>query len=84
MKKLKQNQLAEKLGVSKSYLSMIMGGKRPCPPDLAEKLQSIQGVHKVVNFQTCEVPSKQAVAGSNPVSRSNSFLLRFYSDFPFS
>ncbi len=32
-------------------------------------LLSVPGVHKViVNFQDCKVPSKQAVAGSSPVS----------------
>ena len=45
-------QLAGELGVSPSYLSMIRSGQRKCPSELIEKLQSIQGVHKVVN--TCE------------------------------
>ena len=70
MKELKQSQLAKELGISKSYLSMILGGQRKCPPELESKLQSIPGVHKLVNNQLQEVPSKQVVAGSNPVSRS--------------
>ncbi|MFC1912644.1 helix-turn-helix domain-containing protein [Chloroflexota bacterium] len=65
MKGLKQSQLAKKLGVSKSYLSMILSGKRKCPPELGDKLQSTPGVHKVVNNYTWEVPSKQQVERSN-------------------
>jgi hypothetical protein len=70
MKKLRQSQLAKEVGISKSYLSMILGGQRKCPPELVEKLQSTPGVHKIVNNHACLVPSKQVVAGSSPVSRS--------------
>ncbi len=73
MKKLKQSQLAKELGISKSYLSMILSGQRKCPSELGEKLQSIPGVHKLVNNELWEVPSKQVVAGSSPVSRSLAF-----------
>jgi transcriptional regulator with XRE-family HTH domain len=66
VKGLKQSQLAKELGISKSYLSMILSGQRKCPPELVGKLQSIPEVHKVVNFQLQEVPSKQRVVGSNP------------------
>jgi transcriptional regulator with XRE-family HTH domain len=66
MKKLKQSQLAKELGISKSYLSMILSGQRQCPPELVVKLQSIPGVHKVVKNQPWEMPSKQRVVGSNP------------------
>jgi transcriptional regulator with XRE-family HTH domain len=69
-KKLKQNQLAKELGISKSYLSMILSGQRKCPPGLIEKLQSTAGVHRVVNNPLWEVPSKQVVASSSLVSRS--------------
>ena len=72
MKGLSQSQLAKELGISKSYLSMIVSGQRKCPSELEERLKSIPGVHKVVNFQLQEVPSKQVVAGSSPVSRSKS------------
>ena len=66
MKKLKQSQLADKLGVSKSYLSMILSGKRKCPPELVGKLSSIPGVHKIVNNDLWNGASKQRVVGSNP------------------
>jgi transcriptional regulator with XRE-family HTH domain len=45
----RQNEIAKELGISKSYLSMILSGKRKCSPDLAEKLQKTVGIHKVVN-----------------------------------
>lgn len=66
MKRLKQSNLAKELGISKSYLSMILSGQRKCPPELVEKFQSIPGVHKIVNNDLREVPSKQRVMGSNP------------------
>ena len=66
MKKLKQSQLATRLGISKSYLSMILSGQRKASPELVEKLQAIPGVHNLVNNQLQEVPSKQRVEGSNP------------------
>ncbi len=47
MKRLKQSQLAKELGVSKSYLSMILSGQRKCPPELMDKLSSLG----VVNFE---------------------------------
>jgi transcriptional regulator with XRE-family HTH domain len=66
MKRLKQSQLAKELGISKSYLSMILSGHRKCPPELVEKIQSTPGVHKIVNNPLWEVPSKQRGVGSNP------------------
>jgi len=66
MKKLKQSQLAKQLGISKSYLSMILSGQRKCPIELMDKLQSTQGVHNLVNNQLQFLPSKQRVVGSNP------------------
>ena len=66
MKRTNQTQIAEELGISKSYLSMILSGQRKCPANLAERLQAIPGVHKSVNLQSCIVPSKQRVEGSNP------------------
>jgi len=66
MKKLNHAQIAEELGISKSYLSMILFGQRKCPADLMGKLQAIPGVHKSVNLQSCVLPSKQRVVGSNP------------------
>jgi len=76
MKGLRQSQMAKELGISKSYLSMILSGQRTCPPELVSKLQSTPGVHKVVNNQAWGVPSKRWVAGSNPVRDAlNLFLL---------
>jgi len=44
---MKQKELAKQMGISKSYLSMILSGQRRCPPELASKLSS----QKVVNFE---------------------------------
>lgn len=66
---MKQIELANQLGISKSYLSMILSRQRKCPPELLGKLQSIPGVHKVVNNGVYEMPSKQVVTGSSPVAR---------------
>ena len=67
MKRLNQTQIAEELGISKSYLSMILSGQRKCPPELIEKLQSIPGIHKVVNKQLWDRSYTQEVRGSNPL-----------------
>jgi transcriptional regulator with XRE-family HTH domain len=67
MKKVKQSQIARELGISKSYLSMILSGQRNCPPELIEKLQSIPGVHKVVNNQLWDRSYTQEVRGSSPL-----------------
>ena len=47
MQKLKQSHLAKQVGISKSYLSMILSGQRKCPPELMDKLSSLG----VVNFE---------------------------------
>ncbi len=47
MKGLKQNQLAKELGISKSYLSMILSGQRKGSPELVERIRSL----KTVNFE---------------------------------
>ncbi len=44
---MKQVELARRLGISKSYLSMILSGQRKCPPELMDKLSSLG----VVNFE---------------------------------
>jgi len=67
MKKLKQSQIAKELGISKSYLSMILSGQRKCPPELMGKLQSIPGVHKVVNNELWDSLYTQEVRGSSPL-----------------
>jgi len=73
MKRLNQVQIAKDLGISKSYLSMILSGQRKCPPDLLERLQSIQGVHKIVNNQLWTRTGSQKVVGSNPISSTSLF-----------
>jgi len=40
MKKMKQYQLAEQLGISKSYLSMILSHQRTPNPELADRIRS--------------------------------------------
>jgi transcriptional regulator with XRE-family HTH domain len=58
-----QIQLAKELGISKSYLSMILSGQRKCPPKLAQKLSS----QEVVNNRFRNMLHTQEVTGSNPV-----------------
>ena len=41
MKKLRQYQLAKQLGISKSYLSMILSGQRIPNPELADRIYSL-------------------------------------------
>ncbi len=74
MKKLKQSQLAKEIGISTSYLSMILKGHRNCPLELAGKLQSIPGIHKLVNNPLEHLLPKQRVASSSLVSRSSPAL----------
>ncbi len=45
MKKLKQSQLAKQLGISKSYLSMILRGQRKGSPELVERIRSLNNVN---------------------------------------
>ncbi len=44
---MKQVELAQRLGISKSYLSMILSGQRIPNPQLARRLSSLG----VVNFE---------------------------------
>jgi transcriptional regulator with XRE-family HTH domain len=44
---MKQVELAQQLGISKSYLSMILSGQRTPNPELARRLNSLG----VVNFK---------------------------------
>ena len=66
MKKITRSEIAKELGISKSYLSMVLLGQRACPARLMERMQAIPGVHKSVNLQSCIEPSKQRVVSSNP------------------
>jgi transcriptional regulator with XRE-family HTH domain len=56
-----QREIAKELGISKSYLSMMLSGQRRIPERLEKPLSEL--VHK---NQLQEVPSKQRVVGSNP------------------
>jgi transcriptional regulator with XRE-family HTH domain len=76
MKRLNQAEIAKELGISKSYLSMILSGQRKCPPEFMEKLQSIPGVHKVVNNQLWDMSYTQEVRGSSPLPPTINFLLK--------
>ena len=76
MKKAKQSQIGKELGISKSYLSMILSGQRKCPPNLEMRLKSSPGVHKLVNNQLQKVLPKQDVGSSNLLTRSFSFKIR--------
>lgn len=67
MKRLKQSQLAKQVGISKSYLSMLLSGQRKATPELVEKLQSIPGVHKLVNNDLWNRLYTQGVRGSSPL-----------------
>ena len=44
---MKQIEIAQKLGVSKSYVSMILSGQRKAPPEIRAKLSSLG----IVNFE---------------------------------
>jgi transcriptional regulator with XRE-family HTH domain len=73
MERLNQAKVAEELGISKSYLSMILSGQRKCPPEVIEKLRSIPGIHKVVNNQIWDRSYRQEARGSNPLNSTMSF-----------
>ena len=47
---MKQIEMAKKLGISKSYLSMILNGQRQCPTGLADKLSSLDFVNSKANL----------------------------------
>ena len=65
MRRKTQKEIAQELGISKSYLSMILSGQRKPTPKLLAKLQATPGIHKYMNFQSCEASSKQWVARSS-------------------
>ena len=44
---MKQIEIAQELGISKSYLSMILSGQRKAPAKVREKLSSLG----IVNFR---------------------------------
>ena len=47
---MKQIELAQRLGISKSYLSMILSGQRHCPPELADILSSQRIANLKLNY----------------------------------
>ncbi|MFC2003439.1 helix-turn-helix domain-containing protein [Chloroflexota bacterium] len=57
---IRQNEIAKELGISKSYLSMILAGQRRIPEGLEKPISEL--VHK---NQSQKVPSKQRVERSN-------------------
>jgi plasmid maintenance system antidote protein VapI len=64
----RQNEIAKQLGISKSYLSMILNGDRRLTPELAERLQQVPGIHKLVNNELWNMLYTQGVSGSSPLS----------------
>ncbi len=50
---MKQVELAQQLGISKSYLSMILSGKRTPSPEVARIISS-QKVHKSEPVSPCK------------------------------
>ena len=65
--RLNKKELAGSLGISNSYLSMILSGKRKCPSKLVDRLQSTPGIHKVVKKPIGSLLHTQEVSGSNPL-----------------
>jgi len=60
---MKQVELSQQLGISKSYLSMILSGQRTPNPELAQRISSL-GVHK---FETIScLGSKHSSAELHP------------------
>jgi transcriptional regulator with XRE-family HTH domain len=57
---MKQIELARLLGISKSYLSMIISGQRIPNPELAKKLSSLE-VHKSEANSPCKGGALPAV-----------------------
>jgi transcriptional regulator with XRE-family HTH domain len=47
---MKQYEMARELGISKSYLSMILSGQRKLNPELTQKLSSLLPVNFEAGF----------------------------------
>jgi len=69
---MKQVELAQRLGISKSYLSMILSGQRTIPEHLEIPFSEL-----CEQNQLRKVPSKQRVEGSNPSRDSMNSNARF-------
>ena len=61
---MKQIELAKELGVSKSYLSMILSGQRKPNAELANKLRRYSG--KLVHKKTVNFEAKNSLRGRCP------------------
>ena len=53
MKRLQQSQLAKELGISKSYLSMILSGQRQGSPEVIKRISSLE-VHNFEAISPCK------------------------------
>jgi transcriptional regulator with XRE-family HTH domain len=62
---MKQSELAQRLGISKSYLSMMLSGKRAIPETMKQPLSEL-----CEQFQLQNPFAKEEVASSNLVFRS--------------
>ena len=58
---MKQVELANRLGISRAYMSMLINGKRTPSKQLTKKLQKLTGEANILN-------GVQVVAGSNPAT----------------
>jgi len=70
---MKQTEIAQRLGISKSYLSMILSGQRKATPELAESIRS----QLPVNFK-----AKLCLISSDAPCYSQDYRLPFKHDAP--
>jgi len=63
MRRKTQKEIAQELGISKCYLSLILSGKRNASPEMIQKLQAVQGIHKVCNFSLLRCNSQARSRG---------------------
>ena len=73
---MKQVELAHRLGISKSYLSMILSGKRTPSPEMARIISS-QKVHKTEPVSPCKGGALPAELQPQNVSRIIAYLKLF-------
>ena len=64
---MRQRELAELLGISKSYLSMILSGQRRATPELAGRLKEYNS-QLPVKFRYRLISYTEKVRGSSPLS----------------
>ena len=53
-KRKKQNETAKELGVSASYISAVLKGKKSCTKEIAQKLTKQYGVQFIKKVRTTE------------------------------